>query len=74
MTNVLQSIFDALGVGVEAFGGVLGKAFTAVAAIVWDSTTGITFIGTLMLITLIISLVLLAFNWIQRLINRRASK
>lgn len=74
MTNVLESIFAALKVGVEAFGGVLASAFSAVAAIVWDPTTGLTFIGTLMLITLIISLVLLAFNWIQRLINRRASR
>lgn len=74
MTNVLESIFAALKVGVESFGGVLASAFQTIASVFWDPTTGLTFIGTLMLITLAISVVLWVFNFVQKMIHRKSVK
>lgn len=74
MTGVLQGIFAALKVGVENFGDVLATAFKTVANVFWDNETGLTFIGTIMLITLAISVVLWGFNFVQKIIHRKSVK
>lgn len=74
MTNVLEGIFAALKTGVTAFGEVLGSAFTAIAGIMWDPVSGLTFVGTLMLITLIISIVWVVFAIVQKLMNLKRGK
>lgn len=75
MTNVLENIFAALQSGVTAFGGVLGAAFTAIGNIIWDPVTGLTFVGTLMLVGFIISIVWAVFAIVQKLMNlKRGNK
>ena len=75
MTNALESIFAALKAGVTGFGGVLSSAFTAITNIIWDPTTGLTLVGTLMLVGFIISIVWAVFAIVQKLMNlKRGSK
>ena len=75
MTNALESIFAALKAGVTGFGEVLGSAFTAISSIIWDPTTGLTLVGTLMLVGFIISIVWAVFAIVQKLMNlKRGNK
>ena len=75
MTNALEGIFNALKTGVTGFGEVLASAFTAITNIIWDPASGLTLVGTLMLVGFIISIVWAVFAIVQKLMNlKRGNK
>lgn len=74
MTNALEGIFSALKTGVTGFGEVLVSAFNAITNIIWDPSSGLTLVGTLMLVTLIISIVWAVFAIVQKLMSLKRGK
>lgn len=74
MTNALEGIFSALKTGVTGFGDVLVSAFSAITKIMWDPASGLTLVGTLMLVTLIISIVWVVFGIVQKLMQLKRAK
>ena len=74
MTNALEGIFSALKTGVTGFGEVLVSAFNAITNIIWDPASGLTLVGTLMLVTLIISIVWAVFAIVQKLMSLKRGK
>ena len=74
MTNALEGIFLALKTGVTGFGEVLVSAFNAITNIIWDPVSGLTLVGTLMLVTLIISIVWAVFAIVQKLMSLKRGK
>lgn len=74
MTNALEGIFSALKTGVTGFGDVLVSAFNAITKIMWDPDSGLTLVGTLMLVTLIISIVWVVFGIVQKLMQLKRAK
>lgn len=74
MTDALTNIFAALKTGVTGFGEVLVSAFTAITNIIWVPEKGLTLVGTLMLVTLIISIVWAVFAIVQKLMSLKRGK
>lgn len=72
--NILESIFALLKTGVTGFGEVLGSAFSVIGSIIWDPTTGLTFVGALMLVGFIISIVWAVFAIVQKLMQLKRGK
>lgn len=62
---MVQHVFDVIGQAVSQFISVLTSGITNATAILYDSTNGFTFVGTMLLIAVGISVV----YWIFRLLR-----
>lgn len=69
---MIAAIFTTIGSVMTAFVGILGTAWTALVALFYDSTNGITDVGTLLLIVTGVGLVWGGFYFIRNLIRVRA--
>lgn len=68
---MISAIFTAIGSAMTAFVGVLGNAWNSLIALFYDSTNGLTDVGTLLLIAAGVSLVWGGFYFIRSLIRVR---
>lgn len=70
--NIVTEIFDLIGDAFTGFFGVLNTGVTSVVGLFWNSTTGFTLIGTLMLIGLGVGLVWTLISFITGLVKNAA--
>jgi len=70
-TSVVEDIFSEIANIASQFVTFLASLFTSVAGLIWVSGTGLTTLGTLLLIALATGLVMWAFYFIRSLVRIR---
>lgn len=68
---MIQAIFDGIGSAVTSFTTTLGNALSGVVDIFYNSTDGLTPVGSLLLISVGIGLVYFAYRVIRNLVKTR---
>ena len=68
---MISAIFSGITTALTAFVGTLNSGLTAMIALFYDSTDGLTVIGTLMVIVVAVSLCWTVFRLISGLIRLR---
>lgn len=68
---MISEIFTTIGQSISGFLTNLGDASTGIASIFWDTTNNkLTFLGTMLLITAGVSLVVFLFKLVKSLVRR----
>lgn len=70
-TSIISALFTALTEIIEKVGSAFGDVITSATALFWDSTNGLTLIGTLGLISLGFGLFKFGFSFVMRLVRMR---
>ncbi|MEM0173686.1 MAG: hypothetical protein QXI16_04175 [Sulfolobaceae archaeon] len=68
--DIITDIISAVGEWITGVFGWLGSAITGVVSVFYDSTTGLTLVGRLLLFQLATVLVFFAFKFIMSLISK----
>lgn len=70
-TSIISALFTALTDIVAKVGTAFGDVITSATALFWNSTDGLTVIGTLGLISLGFGLFRFGFSFVMRLVRMR---
>lgn len=69
-TNIMAAILTAIGQMLTAVAGWFTSLITSVASVFYDSTTGFTFVGTLLLVAFGLGCFWVVMKFISRLVRR----
>lgn len=66
-TTIFDQVLQFVTTGIGSIGSVLVNLFSSILGIFWNSSSGITFYGSILFIGLGITLILIGLNWLVSL-------
>ena len=66
-TAIFDQVLQFVATGIGSVGSVLVNLFNSILGIFWNSSTGITFYGSILFIGLGVTLILIGLNWLVSL-------
>ena len=71
-TSMVQQIFQVIADAVTSFANALSSAVTSITSLFYNQTSGMTFLGVLLLIGAGVGLIYFVVRWISSLVRRTA--